>query len=185
MISARTNYFMYYQSQDVGFRNSFMIFYHLSIIKGSDKSSLQCKPTSSSWLGIQPYVEAHKCPSNTGRHFTILCLMACPPLISNVRFCLKPSNQMLFNNIGFPSKGGYAMCWHIYKEKEKVVLVFYLPTLRLWTLEVLQIVNAHYFEKDNKSTQGYLAFGLSVRGTFYIFAQIQIRRKCLFFFSFW
>ena len=26
---------------------------------------------------------------------------------------------MLFNNIGFPTKGARAICWHIYKEKEK------------------------------------------------------------------
>ena len=45
--------------------------------------------------------------------------MACPPLITNFRFCLKPSNQMLFNNIGFPTKGGHAICWPKYKEKEK------------------------------------------------------------------
>ena len=45
--------------------------------------------------------------------------MACPPLISNFRFCLEPSNPMLFNNIGFPTKGGYAKCWHIYKEKKR------------------------------------------------------------------
>ena len=32
-----------------------------------------------------------------------------------------------------------------------------------WALEVLQIVNTHYFEKEKKSTQGYLVFGLLVR----------------------
>ena len=43
------------------------------------------------------------------------------------------------------------------KEKENVDNGF-------WTLEVLQKVNAHSFEKENKSTQGYLVFGLLVRG---------------------
>ena len=33
-----------------------------------------------------------------------------------------------------------------------------------WTLEVLKMVNAHSFDKKNKSTQGYLVFGLPVRG---------------------
>ena len=47
--------------------------------------------------------------------------MACPPLITNFRFCLKPSNQMIFNNIGFPTKGGHAKCWQIYKEIEKSI----------------------------------------------------------------
>jgi hypothetical protein len=45
-----------------------------------------------------------------------------------------------------------------------VVLLFYLPRLRRWILEVSQLVNAHSFEKENKSTQGYLVFGLPVRG---------------------
>ena len=46
-------------------------------------------------------------------------LMACPPWSQIFRFCLKPSNQMLFNNIGFPTKGGHAICWHIHKERRK------------------------------------------------------------------
>ena len=45
--------------------------------------------------------------------------MACPSLITNFGFCLKASNQMLFNNIGFPTKRAYAICWHICKEIEK------------------------------------------------------------------
>ena len=69
-------------------------------------------------------------------------LMACPPLITNFRFCLKPSNQMLFNNIGFPTKGGHAKCWHIYKENEKVVLLFYLPRLRRWILDTGSFTNS-------------------------------------------
>ena len=31
-------------------------------------------------------------------------------------------------------------------------------------MEVSQILNAHSFEKENKPTQGYLVFGLLVRG---------------------
>ena len=31
-------------------------------------------------------------------------------------------------------------------------------------MEVLQIVNAHYFEKEKKRTQGYMVFGLPVSG---------------------
>ena len=48
-------------------------------------------------------------------------------------------------------------------------------------MEVLQILNAHCFEKENKSIQGDLVFGLPVKGRHAIFiAQIQMRRKCFF-----
>ena len=66
----------------------------------------------------------------------------CPSLITNFCFCLKASNQMLFNNIGFPTKGAHAICWHIYKEKEKVVLLFYLPKLRRWILDTGSFTNS-------------------------------------------
>ena len=66
--------------------------------------------------------------------------MACPPLICNFRFRLKPSNQMLFNNIGFPTKGGiYHVLAHIHK---KVVLLSYLSTLRLWILDIGSFTNS-------------------------------------------
>jgi hypothetical protein len=31
---------------------------------------------------------------------------------------------MLFNNIGFPTKGGHAKCWHIYKNKSSFAILF-------------------------------------------------------------
>ena len=91
-------------------------------------------------------------------------LMACPSLITNFCFCLKASNQMLFNRIGFPTKGAHAIWLHICKEK-KVVLLFYLPRLRQWILDTGSFTTSEctFFEKKNKSTQGFLVFGLPVR----------------------
>ena len=109
--------------------------------------------------------------------------MACPPLITNFRFCLKPSNQMVFNNIGFPTKGVHAICWHIYKKKEKKVLLFYLPTLRQWILDTGSFTNSECtFFKKVKQVYTRL-FGLRPSGqggTCYIFAQIQMRKKVFF-----
>ena len=34
------------------------------------------------------------------------------------------------------------MCWHIYKEKKKVVLLFYLPRLRRWILDTGSFTNS-------------------------------------------
>ena len=81
--------------------------------------------------------------------------MACPPLITNFRFCLKPSNQI---TLAFEPRGDMPNVSTYTKKVKKVVDNGY------WTLEVLQIVNTHSFEKENKSTQGYLVFGLPVRG---------------------
>ena len=58
-----------------------------------------------------------------------------PPLITNFRFGLTPLNQMLFINIVYPTKGAHAICWPKYKEKDKVVLLIYLPTLRQWIMD--------------------------------------------------
>ena len=55
--------------------------------------------------------------------------MACPPLITNFHFCLKSSNQMIFNNIGFPTKGGGDMPNDgTYKKKMKKCIFAFLFT---------------------------------------------------------
>ena len=110
-------------------------------------------------------------------------LMACPPLITNFRFCLKPSNQMLFNNIGFPTKRGHAICWHMKKEKLKVVLLFYLPRLRLWILDTGSFTKSEctFFWKGKQVYTSLFVLQPSGQGgACYICAQIQIRRKCFF-----
>ena len=57
------------------------------------------------YLGSK-FIYNHRSGAPTATIYSWSLLMACPPPITNFRFCLKPSNQMLFNNIGFPTKGG-------------------------------------------------------------------------------
>ena len=108
-------------------------------------------------------------------------LMACLPLITNFCFCLKPSNQMIFDNIGFPTKGGHAKCWHIYKENEKVFFLFYLSRLRQWILDTRSFTKSTFFWKvKHVCTRLFGLWPSGQGGTCYIFAQIQMRRKCFF-----
>ena len=63
------------------------------------------------------------------------------------------------------------------KNRKNFLLLIYLPTVGQWTIEISPIVNAYFFFKKNKPTQGYLVCGLVVRGgTCYILAQIQRKR---------
>ena len=110
-------------------------------------------------------------------------LMAWSSLITNFCFCLKASNQMLFNNFGFPTKGAHSICWHICKEKEKVVLLCYLPRWRRWILDTGSFtISECTLLWKGKQVYTWL-FGLwpsGQGGTCYIFAQILMKRKFLF-----
>ena len=63
---------MYYHCKDVCFWNMFLILHWIFIIRFSDKYNLPCKRTSSSWLAIQPWLEAYNCPSHSAKRPTIL-----------------------------------------------------------------------------------------------------------------
>ena len=68
--------------------------------------------------------------------------------------------------MAFQPRGDMPYAGTYTKEKKKAVLLFYLPTLRQWILDTGSLTNSEctFKKKKSKSTQGYLVFGLPVRG---------------------
>ena len=112
-------------------------------------------------------------------------LMAYPSLISNFRFCLKPTNQILFNKIGFPTMGGYAMCWHKYKEKEKSSFPISFTNNEAMDIERWKFSNSEctlFLKRKTSLHKVIWSLAFQSVGTSYIFAPIQMKRNCFFFF---